>query len=238
MGRCVVRCWEGVVSLPLPASTGRIWAAVRAFVEDVSEALGSLPGDGIRSRIIPNRPRSAESEPSVLARSGERQVLPTHGWGKQSVWLATGSQTLFVGWRPHPLFAARGPKGREKKCAFLQGQNYDAVDKENTVPRRSEKTAPVWPCKPLCRANGGGAASVSPCRLSLAAVDGLCGNVPLSLIPSGSYECSDNSSHNPWLSRKCSGMVCFPAAPYQNFYVREEAETWRPEQETGSLPSE
>ena len=43
-------------------------------------------------------------------------------------------------------------------------------------------------------------------------------------IPSGSCECSDNSSRNPWLSEKNSGMACFPATPYQNFYVREEAE--------------
>ena len=79
-----------------------------------------------------------------------------------------------------------------------------------------------------------------PCRLSFGVSGSLCESVRiLSLgMPSGSYECSDNSSRNPWLSRKCSGMVCFPAAPYQNFYVREEAETWRPEQETGSSPSE
>ena len=78
-----------------------------------------------------------------------------------------------------------------------------------------------------------------PCRPSLAAVGSLCGNaqIPLSPMPSGSYECSDNSSHNPWLSRKCSGMVCFPATPYQNFYAREDAETWKSEQETGSSPS-
>ena len=78
-----------------------------------------------------------------------------------------------------------------------------------------------------------------PCRLSFGVSGSLCESVRiLSLgMPSGSYECSDNSSRNPWLSRKCSGMVCFPAAPYQNFYVREEAETWRPEQETGSSPS-
>ena len=50
--------------------------------------------------------------------------------------------THFAGWRPHPLWTAREPKGREKKCAFAQYRNYDAVDKENTVPRRPEKTAP------------------------------------------------------------------------------------------------
>jgi len=33
-----------------------------------------------------------------------RTVLPTFGWGKQSVWLAaSSSQTLFAGRSPHPL---------------------------------------------------------------------------------------------------------------------------------------
>ena len=41
----------GVAPLPLPADTGRIWAAVRALVEDVSEALGPFPGDERKSRI-------------------------------------------------------------------------------------------------------------------------------------------------------------------------------------------
>ena len=71
-----------------------------------------------------------------------RECPPAFRQGKQSVWLAVGSQTLFAGWRPHPLWTAREPKGREKKCAFAQYRNYDAVDKENTVPRRPEKTAP------------------------------------------------------------------------------------------------
>ena len=71
-----------------------------------------------------------------------RECPPAFRQGKQSVWLAVGSQTLFAGWRPHPLWTARGPKSREKKGAFAQCRNYDAVGKENTVPRRSEKTAP------------------------------------------------------------------------------------------------
>ena len=43
------------------------------------------------------------------------QVEP-HVSRQQSVWLAAGSKTRFAGWHPRPLFAARGPKGREKKC--------------------------------------------------------------------------------------------------------------------------
>ena len=47
----------------------------------------------------------------------------------------------FCGLAPAPTLD-RGPKSREKKGAFAQCRNYDAVGKENTVPRRSEKTAP------------------------------------------------------------------------------------------------
>ena len=35
----------GVVSLPLPEASGRIWAVVPAFSEDDSEALGPFPRD-------------------------------------------------------------------------------------------------------------------------------------------------------------------------------------------------
>ena len=47
--------------------------------------------------------------PPVLARPGNA-VLPTHGWGKQSVWLAaSGCQTPFAGRSPHPLFCPARP---------------------------------------------------------------------------------------------------------------------------------
>lgn len=41
---------DGSGALPLPADVGRIWAAVRAFVEDGSEALGPFPRDERKSR--------------------------------------------------------------------------------------------------------------------------------------------------------------------------------------------
>ena len=88
------------------------------------------------------------------------------GWGKQSACptlsaLAPPGIRRFPGGSPDPLWAARRPKDREKKCAFPQGRNCDRVNNENAVSRRAEKTAPVWPCEPLCRANGDGAASAS-----------------------------------------------------------------------------
>lgn len=39
----------------------------------------------------------------------------------------------FCGLTPTPTFSARGPKGREKKGAFAQCRNYDAVDKEEAI---------------------------------------------------------------------------------------------------------
>ena len=82
--------------------------------------------------------------PPVLTRPGNA-VLPTHGWGKQSVWLAAGSQTRFAGWRPHPLFAARGPKGRERNRGFACHRNCDSVDKEVMKPFSSAIESPTIP---------------------------------------------------------------------------------------------
>ena len=82
--------------------------------------------------------------PPVLARLGNA-VLPTLGWGKQSVWLAPGSQTRFAGWCPHPLFAARGPKGREKNRGFACHRNCDSVDKEVMKPFSSAIESPTIP---------------------------------------------------------------------------------------------
>ena len=181
-----------------------------------SECLGGIPAE---SRAT-----------SPVGRAGQAERLACH-WPPNA----------FCGLTPTPTFSARGPKGREKKGAFAQCRNYDAVDKEEAIFSLSLTPSTIPPLfGPVNRCVGqmGPGWHPCPCRLSFAAVSDLCGNVqiPLSPIPSGSYECSDNSSHNPWLSRKCSGMVCFSAAPYQNFYVRKEAETWRPEQETESSP--
>ena len=90
--------------------------------------------------------------------------IPPFREGKHRVRLYASRSS---GQRPGPTFAARGPNGIEKKCAFLQGQNYDTVDKENTISRNAEKTAPVCPCEPLCRTNGGGEASIMPAKPSL-----------------------------------------------------------------------
>ena len=45
----------------------------------------------------------------IEAGSGREAILPTLGWGKQSVWLAaSGCQTPFSGRSPRPLFLPRG----------------------------------------------------------------------------------------------------------------------------------
>lgn len=113
---CVTACGPlcapfagGAASLPLPA-----------VLDGFGPLLGFYEGRK-KSRITLKFhifPQCGERWNRRYLHGRGRQVLPTHGWGKQSVWLATGSQTLFAGWRPHPLFAARGPKGRERNRAL------------------------------------------------------------------------------------------------------------------------
>ena len=91
-------------------------------------------------------------------------ILPTRGWGKQSVWLAaSGSRTPFPGRSPHPL-CGQGPKVERRK-APLPVVNIAMLLARRSCPRPSgERTnttiTPVWPCEPLCAPIAGGAESL------------------------------------------------------------------------------
>lgn len=192
-------------------------------------------------------PRSAESACAAsTCTAGERGF--THLRVGQAERLAYRWQpNAFCGLAPAPTFAARGPKGRERNRALPGHRLCGLLDFDISLTKKKlffsaielPTIPPLFALVSRCVGRMGPGWHPYPCRLSFGVSGSLCESVRiLSLgMPSGSYECSDNSSRNPWLSRKCSGMVCFPAAPYQIFYVREEAETWRPEQETGSSPS-
>ena len=73
-----------------------------------SECLGGIPAE---SRAT-----------SPVGRAGQAERLACH-WPPNA----------FCGLTPTPTFSARGPKGREKKGAFAQCRNYDAVDKEEAI---------------------------------------------------------------------------------------------------------
>ena len=103
---------------------------------------------------LPHRPHRAEN-----TRTAGERILPTHGWGKQSVWLAAnGSQTLFCGQRPAPTLPARGRSAERKNRPWLQ-QHISAayqVLTRNTKKRKflSKHRLPLRfpPCLPLCAA--------------------------------------------------------------------------------------
>ena len=167
------------------------------------------------------------------------------GQVKHRVWLYAGRSS---GRRPGPTFCGPRAEGQREKPGVARPRTLcGLLDFDISLTKKKlffsaielPTIPPLFALVSRCVGRMGPGWHPYPCRLSFGVSGSLCESVRiLSLgMPSGSYECSDNSSRNPWLSRKCSGMVCFPAAPYQNFYVREEAETWRPEQETGSSPS-
>ena len=192
-------------------------------------------------------PRSAESACAAsTCTAGERGF--THPRVGQAERLACRRQpNAFCGLAPTPTFCGPRTEGQKEKrarpwtlCGLLDFDMPLTKKSHFSLPLTTPTIPPLFALVSRCVGRMGPGWHPYPCRLSFGVSGSLCESVRiLSLgMPSGSYECSDNSSRNPWLSRKCSGMVCFPAAPYQNFYVREEAETWRPEQETGSSPSE
>ena len=100
---------------------------------------------------LPHRPHRAEN-----TRTAGERILPTHGWGKQSVWLAaSGCQTLFCGQRPAPTLPAGGRSAEGKNRPWLQ-QHISAayqVLTRNTKKRKflSKHRLPLRfpPCLPL-----------------------------------------------------------------------------------------
>ena len=220
--------------MPLPADTGRIWAAVPPFGRNAYSG-NRFARDEKKSRKnkIATSPRSADCCPCPSAATDWRDGF-THLRVGQAERLACRWQpNAFCGLAPAPTLGGPRVEGQreETRCCpaidFVPSGFRYAVAKEAifSLSWNPNKSAPVWPCEALCRVNGGSVAPESPVvfpsplRAAFAET-----SESLSLTPSCSYECPDNSSRNPWLSEKNSGMACFPATPYQNFYVREEAE--------------
>ena len=100
---CVPRSGEGQEPAP-----------PRAFLGGLEGNLEVCGGRGTKQdnpKILHLPAVRRAPEPPVPARSWER-ILPTLGWGKQSIWLAaSGRQTPFAGRSPHPL-SRRGPPPR------------------------------------------------------------------------------------------------------------------------------
>ena len=134
---------------------------------------------------LPHRPHRAEN-----TRTAGERILPTHGWGKQSVWLAAnGSQTLFCGQRPAPTLPARGRSAERKNRPWLQqhiSAAYQVLTRntkkrkflsEHSLPLRFPPRLPLWAavCPPSERGRvlplpaGSGRiwAAVSPLRRSV-----------------------------------------------------------------------
>lgn len=75
-----------------------------------------------------------------------------------------------------PFARPRAEEQRESGSARCR--DYDASKKGNAVSRRAENP-PVWPCEPLCRASGGGQASVPHRSKFVALVGPVCGSPQL-----------------------------------------------------------
>ena len=226
--------------MPLPADTGRIWAAVPPFGRNAYSG-HRFARDEKKSRKnkIATSPRSADCCPCPSAATDWRDGF-THLRVGQAERLACRWQpNAFCGLAPAPTLGGPRAEGQREERRIRPMPEFKMPLTKRTPSPGGQRKPPLFgPVSRCVGRMGPGWHPWDPCRLSLAAVGSLCGSaqIPLSPMPSGSYECSDNSSRNHWLSEKSSGMVCFPATPYQNFYAREEAKTWRPEQETGSSP--
>ena len=109
-------------------------------------------------------PRSAESAGTVGTCTVGEAVF-THPRVGQAERLACHWQpNAFCGLTPTPTFAARGPKGREKKCAFAQCRNYDAVDKEEAIFSLSLTSSTIPPpFGPVSRCVGRMGTGKHPC---------------------------------------------------------------------------
>ena len=79
---------------------------------------------------MPLLPAVRRATLGTLAATGRRTISPTHGWGKQSVWLAaSGSRTPCCGRKPRPTLRPEAEWQREEN-RFCDCQDCDTVDKE------------------------------------------------------------------------------------------------------------
>ena len=93
-------------------------------------------------------PFQEELKYAVCIVSGWR--FPAFRQGKQSVWLAVGSQTLFAGRSPHPLWTARGPKDREKRKSPLFGRVSRCVGRMGRGGIPVPTKTLLWPLSRPC----------------------------------------------------------------------------------------
>lgn len=119
-----------------------------------------LPKEGTQRLIGPNMGGFFFSLPF-----GPRAEKVGVGVSPQAERLACHWQpNAFCGLTPTPTFAARGPKGREKKCAFAQCRNYDAVDKEEAIFSLSLTSSTIPPpFGPVSRCVGRMGTGKHPC---------------------------------------------------------------------------
>ena len=123
------------------AARDRLWQNVRALGQRNFWQTTEIAERRRKSRKNPTAsPRSAGI---YLSAPSPRAALPTHGWGKQSVWLAAGgSQTLFCGLMPTPT-DRRGRRAPPCFRLWAAVCGFPSRGGETTAPRA---TNAVWDC--------------------------------------------------------------------------------------------
>lgn len=127
----------------------------------MSRRLGGMPIQGTALRGTKRKARKIKSPhlPAVrtAARVRQRQpaggtVLPTFGWGKQSVWLAaSGAKRIFCGQKPAPTSRPVDRMSEGKRPAATSNILPSAQDDAVPIPRRFGENrwppnCPRWKC--------------------------------------------------------------------------------------------
>ena len=87
-----------------------------------------------------------------------KSVLP---FGRASI--ASGYTPATVpGGSPGPLLRPEGQRAERRNARLLHAGITRPLTKRTAVSQKGVENPPVWPCEPLCGANGAGAASICP----------------------------------------------------------------------------
>ena len=87
-----------------------------------------------------------------------KSVLP---FGRASI--ASGYTPATVpGGSPGPLLRPEGQRAERRNARLLHAGITMPLTKRTAVSQKGVENPPVWPCEPLCGANGAGAASICP----------------------------------------------------------------------------
>ena len=96
----------------------------------------------------------------ALPRAAERGIRSPRG--RRASIASDYTPATVPGGSPGPLLRPEGQRAERRNARLLHAGITMPLTKRTAVSQKGVENPPVWPCEPLCGANGAGAASICP----------------------------------------------------------------------------